>query len=152
MTRQIHVVLTLLILTACITTPTPAPTVTPAGPSIITAEDNAYAPKPGDNGLERTGVILTSINLTERSDLDPVRVELNLFGSLPSVCNELRVAMNPPNERYEIFIEVYSVVNANLDCENVFRQFEASLLFGVYSSGRYTVWVNDGLIGDFVVF
>jgi hypothetical protein len=151
MKRQIHL-LSLLILTACLSTPTPTPTGTPAGPSILTAEDNVHAPKPEDSGLARTGVILTSINLTERTDLDPVRVELNLFGSLPSVCNELRVAVNPPNQRYEIFMEVYSVVNSNLDCENVFRQFEASILFGVYSPGRYTVWVNEGLIGDFVVF
>jgi len=151
MKGQIHV-LTLLMLTACFSTPTPEPAIGPAWPSIIIAEDNPYAPKPGDNGLERTGVILTSINLAERTDLDPVRVELNLFGSLPSICNELRVEMNPPNPQYQIFIEVYSMVNPNLDCENVFQQFEASVLLGLYSPGRYTVWINDGLIGDFVVF
>jgi hypothetical protein len=138
-------------LTACLSTPTPEPASTPAGPIILEAETNPYAPGSQDAGLERAGIILISINLTERTDLDPTRVELDLYGSLPSVCNELRVETRPPNNEYQILVDVYSMINQNLDCDNVFQQFEASVLFGVYSPGRYTVWVNGGLIGDFVV-
>src|SRR5690349_9463615 len=138
-------------LTACLSTPTPEPTATPSGPIILVAEDNPYAPRSGDAGLKRADAFLISINLTERTDLDPTRVELDLFGSLLSICNELRVDASIPNDQYQILVEVYSVVNPNLKCENVFQQFEASVLFGVYSPGRYTVWVNGGLIGDFVV-
>ena len=121
-------------------------------PVFLAPEENAYAPKTQDSGLRQVGIILTSINLVERTDLNPTRVELNLLGSLPSVCNELRIKYNPPNDQYQIFIEVYSLENPNLTCDNVFQQFEATLLFGVYSSGRYTVWINGGLIGDFVTY
>ncbi len=151
MKRPINCILALA-LTSCLSTPTPEPTSTSSGPIILVAEDNPFAPEAGDASLTLTGVILTSINLTERTDLDPVRVELNLFGSLPSVCNELRVETRPPNDQYQILVDVYSVVNPNLNCENVFQQFEASVLFGVYSPGRYTVWVGGGMIGDFVVY
>lgn len=140
------------LLSACLTQPTPPATSTTTAPVIITAEDNPYAPKPEDSNLRVGGVILTSIDLTERIDLAPARVELNLFGSLPSVCNELRVKVTPPNGGYQIFFEVYSLINPNRNCEDVFQQFEASILLGLYSAGTYTVWVNQAMIGDFVVY
>ncbi len=139
-----------LLLSACIAQPTPEATSTPAIPQVITAEDNPYSPLPGDASLRLAGVVLDSINLVERSDLAPTRVELNLFGSLPSVCNQLRVEVSPPNEQYQIFVEVYSLINPNLSCDNVFQQFEDSVLLGQYSPGKYTVWINKGYIGDFV--
>jgi hypothetical protein len=141
-----------IFLSACLTPPTPAPTFTASVPIIIAAEDNAYAPQPGDNNLRVGGVILTSISLTERADLTPARAELNLFGSLPSVCNELRVKITPPNTAHEIFVQVYSLINAKLKCDDVFQQFEADIVLGLYSAGTYTVWVNQGRIGDFVVY
>jgi len=98
------------------------------------------------------GVVLTSLGLTEQTDSAPVRVKLNLQGSLPRACNELRIEVADPNEQYQILVEVYSLVNLNVECENVFQQFEATVLLGVYSVGRYTVWVNNGLVGDFVSY
>jgi len=140
------------VLTACLAQPTPPPTSTASVPLIITAEDNPYAPRPEDSSLRVGGLILTSIDLTERTDLTPARVELNLLGSLPSVCNELRVKVTPPDRGYQIFVEVYSLINAKLNCEDVFQQFEAGILLGLYSPGTYTVWVNQGMIGDFFVY
>ena len=98
------------------------------------------------------GVVLTSIGLAEQAESTPVRVRLNLLGSLPRACNELRMEVVYPNEQYQIFVEVYSLANPNVECENVFQQFEATVLFGVYSAGRYTVWVNNELVGDFVSY
>lgn len=137
--------------TACAATPTPEPAAA-AAPIVLAAEDNPYAPRPEDTALQRAGVLLTSLDLSDTTDLTPARVRLNLLGSLPSVCNELRVELSPPNDQYQIFIEVYSMVSPNLNCDNVFQQFEAGILFGVYSPGIYTVWINEGLIGDFVVY
>ncbi len=150
--RRIAFLCLAFICTACTATPTPEPTATAEGPIILVAEENPYAPEPGDTGLHRAGVILTSIDLSDRTDLSPARVGLNFLGSLPSICNELRVEMSRPNSQYQIFIEVYSMVNLNQNCENVFQQFEAGILFGVYSPGRYTVWINKGYVGDFIVY
>ena len=140
------------LITACIPAATMEPTATAYAPFRITPEDNPYAPQTGDLGMTIGGVTLTSISLSERFDLDPIRVVIRFQGSMPSVCNELRIEVNLPDEQARIFMDVYSLVNPDIECDNVFQQFEASILLGTYSSGRYTIWINDGLVGDFVSY
>ena len=137
-------------LTACLAQPTPEPTATPRKPFTISPGDNPYAPKPNDKNLQRANVVMTTINLIERFDLDPSQVEVDLQGSMPSTCNELRVNIDLPNDNYQILMEVYSVILPLAKCENVFQQFNTSVLLGIYSPGRYTVWVNQGKVGDFI--
>jgi len=141
-----------LLLSSCIAVPTPVPTATPAAPVIIQVEENLYRPQPKDVSLTLAGALVDNTSLVERFDLDPFRVELGISGSVPSVCNELRIDVAPPNESYQIYVEVYSLVNKDVHCDNVFQQFEADLLLGVYSNGRYTVWVNDSYAGDFITY
>ena len=150
--RHLNFIIVLLLLSSCIAAPTPQPTATTTTPTIIIVEENLYRPQSSDASLRLGGVIINNVNLIERFDLDPFRVEVKLSGSLPSVCNELRINVIPPNEAYQIYIEVYSLINTDLNCDNVFQQFEASLLLGVYSDGRYTVWVNEGFSGDFITY
>jgi hypothetical protein len=142
----------LLLLSACLAAPTPEPTATTAVPIIIQVEENPYRPQSKDVGAKIAGAIVDNTSLVERFDLDPFRVELSISGSVPSVCNELRIDVEPPNASYQIFVEVYSLISKGVNCDNVFQQFEASLLLGVYSDGRYTVWVNDGYAGDFITY
>lgn len=142
----------LLLLSACLTIPTPEPTATAAVPIIIQVEENPYRPQSKDIGAKIAGAIVDNTSMIERFDLDPFRVQLNVSGSVPSVCNELRIDVAPPNTNYQIFIEVYSLISKNINCDNVFQQFEANLLLGVYSDGRYTVWVNDRYAGDFITY
>lgn len=149
MKRHIFII-PFLILTACTSIPTPQPTA--AAPVIIQVEENPYRPQSKDVGFTLAGAIVNNTSLIERFDLDPFRVELTISGSVPSVCNELRVDVSPPNASFQIFIEVYSLINKDVNCDNVFQQFEASLLLGVYSDGRYTVWVNEGYAGDFTTY
>ncbi len=131
-------------------TPVPIPTATESLPFVIKQEDNPYALRPEDTGRKRSEVMLTSTNLSERADLTPVQNELHVLGSMPRTCSELRIVVNPPNNAYQIYIEIYSITDPNLKCEYVFQQFNATVLLGVYSAGRYTIWVNDGYVGDFV--
>ncbi len=144
----------MILLSACtaLRVPTPIPTAMTAIPLMLLVEENSYRPQPEDASLRLAGIELTNTSLLERFDLDPFRVELMLSGSLPSACNELRIEVTKPNVNYQVFIEVYSIVNPNIQCENVFQQFEASILLGVYSTGRYTVWVNESLVGDFIMY
>lgn len=150
--KRLSFVLPLLLLAACIAIPTAEPTAATAVPIMIQVEENPFRPQAEDVSLTLAGAIINSTGLVERFDLDPFRVELNISGSVPSVCNELRIDVAPPNANYQIFIEVYSLVNKDINCDNVFQQFEANLLLGVYSDGRYTVWVNDGYAGDFITY
>lgn len=150
--KRFTFIIPVVLLAACVSLPTPEPTPTTAAPIIIQVEENPYRPQSGDVSLKLAGALVNSTSLVERFDLDPFRVELNISGSLPSVCNELRINVAPPNASYQIFIEVYSLINKDINCDNVFQQFEANLLLGVYSNGRYTVWVNDGYAGDFITY
>ena len=145
-------IMPLLALAACFASPVQESTATTAIPIIIQVEENPYRPQSGDVSLSLAGAIINSTGLVERFDLDPFRVELKISGSVPSVCNELRINVAPPNANFQILIEVYSLVNKDVSCDNVFQQFEANLLLGVYSNGRYTVWVNEGYAGDFITY
>ncbi|HRJ76782.1 MAG TPA: hypothetical protein PLX90_12350, partial [Anaerolineales bacterium] len=98
------------------------------------------------------GVTITAVSLSEKFEFSPPRAMLNILGYMPSVCNELRVDIPAPDENFRIYIQVYSLVNTNINCDNVFQQFEANILFGYYSQGRYTVWINGALVGDFVSY
>jgi hypothetical protein len=140
------------LLTACIAAPTSEPTSTAALPSVLVSADNPFLPEAGDANLTQAGVEIESINLVERVDLNPTRVEVDFIGSLPTTCNQLRMEVGLPNEQYQININIYSTVKPDPKCEQVLQQFSKSILLGVYSNGRYTVWVNGGLVGDFVVY
>ena len=150
--KHFYLIFLASLLSACIAAPTPEPTTTIVPPSVLVSADNPYVPQPGDANLTQAGVEVESINLIERVDMEPVRVEVDFIGSLPTTCNQLRMEVDLPNEQYQINIKLYSVVKPDPKCEQVLRQFSASLLLGVYSSGRYTVLINGGLIGDFVVY
>ena len=141
-----------LLLSACFAQPAPDPTPTPSRPIVITPEENPYAPKPEDVSKTKAGVILTSLDLSEMADVTPIRTELTILGSMPSVCNELRIKVNPPDDTYRIDIEIYSMVDPDLNCENVFQQFETTILLGEYSPGQYSIWVNNELVGDLVSY
>lgn len=140
------------LLSACIAAPTAEPTATVVPPSILVSADNPYIPQPGDANLTQAFVEISSVNLLERVDLNPVRVEVGFLGSLPTTCNQLRMEVGLPNEQYEINIKVYSVVKPDPNCQQVLQQFETTVLLGVYSNGRYTVFINGGIIGDFLVY
>lgn len=152
MKNRFFVLLLALALGACLTAPTPEPASTAAPPYRIAQDENPYEPQLQDLGRRIESVTITSVSLSERYEYSPPRSALYVIGYMPSVCNELRVNINPPDEQFRVFIEVYSLVNPDIQCDNVFQQFEASILFGTYSPGRYSVWINDSLVGDFVSY
>lgn len=137
------------LLSACLASSTSAPTSTVQAPRVIAVAENSYAPNPEDAGLNRAEVILTSVDLSDRTDLAPARVEIIFSGSMPSVCSEFRAQVNPPDEQHRIYVEAYSVAD-KIKCADVFQRFETSILLGVYSSGKYSVWVNEKFVGDFI--
>jgi hypothetical protein len=150
--KKIISLVILVLLSACLPIPTATPTATAPAPYRITPDENVYAPRPEDLGKQVAGVTMTAVSLSEKFEFSPPRAMLNILGYMPSVCNELRVEIPAPDENFRIYIQVYSLVNTNINCDNVFQQFEANILFGYYSQGRYTVWINDTLVGDFVSY
>jgi hypothetical protein len=154
MMKRTLFLLLMLVTSACTTQPTqePTPTPIPNAPYVLLQEENPYTPKMDDLNLKQDGVLLTSLDLSERYDLTPIRAEFHILGSMPTTCSQLRIKVNPPNDKYQINIEIYSVSNPLPKCENVFQQIDAVILLGVYSAGKYTVWVNDSYVGDFASY
>lgn len=150
--KRILFLLLVFILSACAAQPTQEPTPTISAPFVLKQEENPYAPRPEDLGMKQDGVIITSLSLSERYDLTPIRPELHVLGSMPSVCSELRIKVNPPNAEYQVNIEAYSVVDPEQNCENVFQQVDTTILLGAYSPGQYQVLVNDSYVGDFASY
>lgn len=150
--RRVYLILLAFVLSACLAAPIAEPTATVIPPRQLTADENPYAPKVEDASLQQAGVTLTSVNLSERYDLTPRRVAIYFLGYMPSVCNELRIHVAPPDNEARIFIEVYSLMDPGVTCDRVFQQFEVTILLGTYTNGRYTVWVNNEPVGDFVVY
>ena len=138
------------LLGACLAQPAPAPAPTAAVPSLIREGEDPYAPQITDAGRRRDQVVLASSDLSERTDLTPVQNELHILGSMPNTCGQLRVRVSPPDGTGQIMVEVYSLTDTNMKCINVFQQFDVTILLGVYSAGRYTVWVNGTYVGDFL--
>ena len=139
-----------VLLGACLAPPARAPTPTAAAAAVLKPADNPYAPQITDADRRQDQVILTSADLSERTDLTPVQNELHVLGSMPNTCGQLRIQVNPPDESGQIRVEVYSLTDTTLKCINVFQQFDVSILLGVYSAGRYTIWVNGTYVGDFL--
>jgi len=141
-----------LLITACIPIPAATPTPTDIPPYRISPDENPFAPQLEDVSRQVATVNITSVSFSERYDFSPLRAVINFVGYMPSVCNELRIDISDPDEEYNVYIEVYSLINPDVQCDNVFQQFETSLLLGTYSPGRYSVWVNGALTGDFVSY
>jgi hypothetical protein len=154
MKKRIFLLPLVLVLSACAAQPTqePTPTPIPNAPYVLVQEENPYAPRMEDLNLKQDGVLLTSLDLSERYDLTPIRAEFHVLGSMPTTCSQLRIIVNPPNTKYEINIEIYSISISPPKCENVFQQIDAVILLGVYSPGKYTVWTNGSYVGDFASY
>jgi hypothetical protein len=47
-----------------------------------------------------------------------------------------------PDTQNQIHVEMWSLVDPNVECIQVLEAFEADISLGSYSSGLYTVFVN----------
>jgi len=109
---------------------------------------HAYQPQPGDIDLQRGEAFVDSASLVFMESY-PIQIMLELKGSLPTPCNQLRVVVNPPNEQNQVHVEVYSVIDPTHMCAQVLEPFSANMNLGSYPTGSYTVWVNGQMRGAF---
>ncbi len=121
-------------------------------PTIAIAEETpippAYLPLPSDGNLTKAKAMIDSASLIFTTD-DPVQVELILGGYLPTPCHELRIHIPESNEDGNIMMEVYSLTEPDIDCEQVLRAFNEVIILGTYPQGSYLVWINGGVVGNF---
>ncbi|NOY99158.1 MAG: hypothetical protein GXP40_08150 [Chloroflexi bacterium] len=147
-----------IFLTACsgaadiLPTPSPppdseTPVASPPGqPPDDTLPD--YAPQPGDQALKRSSAFVDSVDILLMESY-PIQIMLHISGHLPTPCHELRVTTAAPDGQNYINVTVYSVVDAQMECVQVLRAFDANVSLGSFPPGHYTIVVNGEMIGEF---
>lgn len=105
-------------------------------------------PLPNESEMARGNAFIDESSITILESF-PVQIMLNLKGSLPTPCHQLRVQMSEPDEKGRIDVEVYSLVNPEEVCVQMIQPFQESVNLGSFPSGKYSLYVNDELVGDF---
>ncbi|MGE5642501.1 MAG: hypothetical protein ACM3Y8_05765 [Byssovorax cruenta] len=108
---------------------------------------NSYSPGKGDESMQRGAVYIDSTDILTLESF-PLQFQLNVKGSLPTPCHQLRVVIDQPNQQNEIRISIYSLVDPNTVCTQVLKPFEVNIPLGSFPSGKYTVFVNDENVGE----
>ncbi len=112
-------------------------------------EDFQFAPRPGDDSLIRAPVFIDSTDLRAMESY-PRQFVLNIQGSLPTPCNQLRAMAAPPDDQNRIEITVYSVVNQDRICAQVLSPFEINLPLGSFLPGKYEILVNGNTAAELI--
>jgi hypothetical protein len=106
-----------------------------------------WQPVAGDENLARGEVFIDSQDILVLESFPP-QFNLNLKGSLPTPCHQLRAVVSQPDAQNRISVEVYSVVESNQACIQVLEPFEVTIPLGSYASGEFTVLVNEREVGS----
>ena len=147
----------LLVLTACMrANPVESPpaqpqpddfSITPPTPGREEPPLNPYSPGKGDESMQRGEVYIDSTDILILESF-PLQFQLNVKGSLPTPCHQLRVVVDEPDEKNQIHVLLYSLVDPTAVCTQVLEPFEVNIPLGSFTSGSYTIFVNDEKIGE----
>ena len=107
-----------------------------------------YAPRAGDDALQRSKAYIDSANVSALESAPP-QFSVTLIGGLPTPCHELRVVFKQPITENKILLEAYSVVDPKAICAQMIKPFEQTIYLGSFPNGHYTVWVNGIQAGQF---
>ena len=126
----------------------PNDTVTSNNPDTKASDTQPYQPQPGDDAMTRGQAFLDSADLLILESY-PVQIMLIIKGSLPTPCHQLRVAIDPPDEKNQIQVDLYSVIEPNQICVQVEEPFERNVGLGSFPTGHYSIWNNGEIIAEF---
>jgi hypothetical protein len=111
------------------------------------AHSPSWEPVAGDDKLIRGEVTISEKELQVQEN-EPDQYVLFLSGTLPTPCHQLRVTISEPDEKNQIDVDIYSVVDPAEICIQVLEPFEANIPLGSYPSGEYSVFVNGQSVGE----
>ncbi len=106
-----------------------------------------WKPSPEDQKLFKEDAFVEKTEILILESYPPQFV-LNIKGSLPTPCNELRVRIEDPDDKNRIDIEVYSVIDPDKICVQVLEEFEENVPLGTPPPGYYAVFVNGEELGE----
>lgn len=133
-------------------TPVSVATRQPAAPVVANtpsapATKPSLAPATGDEKLQRGNVFLDTSRIISTTSFPP-QFSLELIGSLPTPCHQLRAQVASPNAQNQIRVSVYSLADSTMMCMQMIAPFNASVSLGNLIKGSYSVWVNDKQVGE----
>jgi len=108
---------------------------------------DSYAPAKGDEAMQRGEVFIDTQEILILESF-PLQFQLQVTGSLPTPCHELRAVVEEPDDQNQIRVDMYSLVDPDTVCAQVLEPFDVSLSLGSYPSGTYSVFVNGEKIGE----
>jgi len=82
------------------------------------------------------------------SDSFPPQYQLEVKGSLPTPCHDLRTVVEMATFQSEIPVQVFSVFDPYTVCAQVMKPIEAAIPLGGYVRGSYRVIVNGKEVGE----
>jgi hypothetical protein len=109
-----------------------------------------WQPQPADQSLSRGEAFVSQADILVAESYPP-QYTLNLKGTLPTPCHQLRVEAAPPDSQDRIQVSVYSVVDPETICAQVLAPFETAVPLGGQTAGTYTVIVNGEEAGSIEV-
>jgi len=98
-------------------------------------------PIPGEAGMDRGEVFVDETQLLMMESFPPQYV-LQVSGSLPTPCHNLRANISEPDTQNQINVELYSLVDPNVACTQVLEPFQTGITLGTLPQGSYTVLLN----------
>ncbi len=114
----------------------------------IPVEPNPHSPQATDASLTRGNAFLDFEEILTLESF-PLQFMLHLTGSLPTPCNQLRVAVSPPDSENKVLVDVYSVSDPDKICMQVIEPFDVNIPLGSFPTGKYTLWVNGEIVAEF---
>ena len=154
------------LLTACATTPSPAPTQadipvkpltqpatnTPVQATLLplsqwTPPESPYSPSTDDANLLRGNIFIDSVQLTMEGN--PPQFSVRVIGSPPTQCHQLRLTYDSLDANNNINISFYSVIDPNRVCAQVLSKFEVYFPLGSFPAGHYSLWINGQKYAEF---
>ena len=107
-----------------------------------------WQPVPEDDALQRGEAFIDESQVLVLESFPP-QFLLQLKGALPTPCHQLRIQIGAPDDQKRIQLEVYTVVDPNMICIQVLKEFDISVPIPNPPQGaKYTVWVNGGQVGE----
>lgn len=105
---------------------------------------------PSPDTLVRGPVYMSEMQLYVMESF-PVQVSLHVSGELPTPCHTFSYTIAEPNEKMEIHVDPYSLVEDGAICVQVIQPFEENVTIPMTgrADGLYTVWVNGEKVGEF---
>jgi hypothetical protein len=114
-----------------------------------TPPSESQIPVTGGDSMQRGDVKIDSLDILV-SDSFPPEYHLDVKGSLPSSCHELRTTVDRPTFENKIQVRVFSIYDPYAVCAQAAKNFQASIPLGSYIRDSRQVFVNDVEIGEII--